>query len=74
MALPQNVPWITTTEAADVLGCTTGRVRQLMLDGTLATGRKLSTRMTVLDQREVVAYSRLKMATGRPRVNDQHRG
>ena len=71
MALPQNVPWITTTEAADMLGCTTGRVRQLMLDGILSTGRKLSTRMTVLDQREVREYSRLKMATGRPRVGDQ---
>ena len=52
-----------------MLGCTAGRVRQLMLDGVLTSGRKLSTRMTMLDQREVSEYAKLKMGTGRPRVN-----
>jgi hypothetical protein len=65
--LPPNVAWITTTRAAEILGCTAGRVRQLDRDGVLKTGFKVNTRLTMFDEREIVEHSRLVMIKGRPR-------
>jgi hypothetical protein len=67
MSLPTNVPWITTTEAAGILGCTAGRVRQLVMDGVLTTGRKINPRLTMFDEREIVQHSRIVHTKGRPR-------
>ena len=66
MSLPAGITWITTKEAADALGCTTGRVRQLRLEGTLTSGRKLGW-MTVYDEQEILAHAAIKESTGRPR-------
>ncbi len=69
MSLPKNVSWMSTSEAADLLGCTTGRVRQLVMLGVLKTGRKVNTRLTMFDEREIVEHSRVVNTKGRPRKN-----
>jgi hypothetical protein len=69
MSLPKNVSWMSTTEAADLLGCTTGRVRQLVMLGVLKTGRKVNPRLTMFDEREIVEHSRVVTTKGRPRKN-----
>ncbi len=59
------------SEAAEILGCTTGRVRQLLLDGTL-TGEKvadLENSPWLIDRKKLAAFAKTRPTTGRPRIS-----
>lgn len=43
--------FIGTSEAADIIGCTDGRVRQMLRDGILI-GQKMSNRVWLIDESE----------------------
>jgi hypothetical protein len=58
--------YISTREAADLYGCTMGRIRQLALAGDLWCGH-LHDRALVYDLDEVKRKAKEKPSTGRPR-------
>jgi len=58
--------YISTREAADLFGCTMGRIRQLALAGDLWCGH-LHDRALVYDMDEVKRKAKEKPTTGRPR-------
>lgn len=58
--------WLTATEAADVIGCTTGRVRALCGDGVLKA-EKVGPRAWMIDRRSAEELARRPSKTGRPR-------
>lgn len=58
-----------TREAAEIYGCTMGRIRQLALAGELWCGH-LHDRALVYDLDEVKRKAKIKPPTGRPRVRD----
>ena len=60
--------FLTPNEAADVIGCTDGRVRQLLRDGKLL-GQKIGERMWLIPEAEVRKMRDLPVETGRPRKN-----
>ena len=60
--------FLTVTEAADVIGCTTGRVRQLLLAGSII-GKKFTKRSWAVDRDSARRYAARKKTTGRPRVH-----
>jgi excisionase family DNA binding protein len=60
--------FLTPTEAAVVIGCTDGRVRQLLRDGTLL-GKKVGERMWLIPEDEAQKIRDLPVETGRPRKN-----
>lgn len=55
-------------EAADILGCSDGYIRRLLIDGKIK-GEKLSERVWLVNVASVEAYDRLKITVGRPRKN-----
>lgn len=60
----------TTSEAADILGCTTGRVRQLRLAGKF--GRdflELGPQYILIPRKVVEKFAKVEQKTGRPRKN-----
>lgn len=61
-------PYISVSDAAEVLGCTEGRVRQL-LDEKKIEGEKLHERAWAVDRKSVEAYSKREITTGRPRIS-----
>ena len=69
MSLKTNRRLCSTREAADIFGCTMGRIRQLALAGELWCDH-VHDRALVYDLDEVKAKSKVKPATGRPRVRD----
>jgi excisionase family DNA binding protein len=60
--------FLTPTEAASVIGCTDGRVRQLLRDGKLS-GEKIGVRMWLIPEGEAQKMRDLPAETGRPRKN-----
>jgi hypothetical protein len=60
--------YISTREAADVFGCTMGRIRQLALAGELWSGL-VHGRALVYDKAEVEEKAKRLPSTGRPRKN-----
>jgi hypothetical protein len=59
-------------EAAGVLGCTSGRVRQLLQKGELV-GEKYGNHANapwLVERRSLAAYAKKKPSTGRPRINE----
>lgn len=60
--------FLTPTEAATVIGCTDGRVRQLLRDGKLI-GQKIGERMWLIPADEARKMRDLPIETGRPRKN-----
>lgn len=60
--------FLTPTEAATVIGCTDGRVRQLLRDGKLL-GQKIGERMWLIPEGEAQKMRDLPIETGRPRKN-----
>lgn len=58
--------YITTREAADIFGCSMGRIRQLALAGELWCDH-VHGRALVYDKAEVERKAKIIPATGRPR-------
>jgi hypothetical protein len=57
-------------EAAELIGCTTGRIRQLLLAGELR-GLKFSPRAWAVSRKDALRVARLEHGTGRPRSRRQ---
>ena len=64
--LQTNKKLISTTEAAGIYGCTTGRIRQIALAGGLWSAH-LTPYALVFDADEVKKKAKVKAVTGRPR-------
>lgn len=60
--------FLTPTQAAIVIGCTDGRVRQLLRTGRLA-GKKIGSRLWLISPDEVEKMRDFVPQTGRPRKN-----
>ena len=67
MAIKDN--YCAIKEAAKTLGCTTGRVRQLLGDGAIV-GEKVSDEANapwMVERKSLEKYAKVKPTTGRPR-------
>lgn len=62
-----GIPFITLTEAAEEIGLTTGRLRQLLRAGKIK-GHKFGPRAWVISEKEVKRLKKEPQTTGRPRV------
>jgi excisionase family DNA binding protein len=58
--------FLSVNEAAELIGCTDGRVRQLLIDGQLK-GQKLHARAWVVDRDSADKYAKNTSKVGRPR-------
>lgn len=58
--------YVSTREAADIFGCSMGRIRQLALAGEIWCGH-LHGRALVYDKAEIERKAKVIPATGRPR-------
>jgi excisionase family DNA binding protein len=67
MATVQIMDFVSVNKAAEMLGCTVGRVRQLILDGTLP-GEKLNERAWAIPRKAVEKFASRPQVKGRPRV------
>jgi hypothetical protein len=65
MSLPAK-PFVSVAEAAEIIGCSGGRVRQLLLEGTLS-GQKLNERAWAVERKSAEAFARHPQTVGRPR-------
>jgi hypothetical protein len=64
---------VSVTDAAYIIGCTTGRVRQLLLNGDIR-GKKLGENERapwLVSKSDAEKMARKPAATGRPRKNSQ---
>jgi hypothetical protein len=65
---------VSVADAATIIGCTTGRVRQLLLNGDIR-GKKLSVETDnspwLVSKVDAEKMARKPAATGRPRKNSQ---
>ena len=61
--------YLSVTEAAKILGVTTGRVRQLLLTGQLK-GHKLGEKSWATDPAEVTRRRLAEKGAGRPKTQD----
>lgn len=69
--LTEGFSFCSVVEAADIIGISTGRVRQLLLRGELK-GQKLGQHQWAIPQREVDRYAAIEPpAVGRPRRSEQ---
>lgn len=59
--------YYSVAQAAKRLGCTTGRVRQLLRD-ELLKGEKLNARAWAVDRRSVERAAKREQVRGRPRI------
>lgn len=62
--------FLSVPEAADALGCTVSRVRQLLRAGDLA-GKKLNERAWAIRKADVDKLARVPYVTGRPRSGER---
>ncbi len=58
--------FISVQEAAELIGCTRGRVRQLLIDEEIL-GEKLGERTWAVVQKSAEKYAKREYTTGRPR-------
>lgn len=65
----QNRRFVSVTEAANIIGCTGGRVRQLLIAGEL-NGEKLHPRAWAIKLADVQKYAKAPAKRGRPRNAD----
>mgnify|MGYP001199890953 CR=1 FL=1 len=61
-----NFDAVSVSAAAEIIGCTTGRVRQLLRDGMLR-GEKLGARAWAVSRVDASKLARTPAKTGRPR-------
>lgn len=62
--------YVSVPEAAEIIGCTTGRVHQLRDEGEI-TGEKVNGRAWLLLKADVEKVAKKKRTTGRPRISEQ---
>lgn len=62
--------YVSVPEAAEIIGCTTGRVHQLIAEGVLS-GEKVNGRAWLLLRKDVERVARKPRTTGRPRVSQR---
>lgn len=60
--------WLTATETAGVIGCSTGRVRTLCKEGVLSAV-KVGPRAWMIDRASAEKIAKNPAKTGRPRKN-----
>lgn len=65
-AMQINFDAVSATDAAEIIGCTTGRVRQLLRDGMLR-GQKLGKRAWAVSRVDAEKLATKPATTGRPR-------
>jgi hypothetical protein len=65
MSLPAK-PFVSVSEAAEIIGCSDSRVRQLLIDRTLA-GQKLNERAWAVERKSAESYAKQPQTVGRPR-------
>ena len=68
MTLKTTRTLCSTKEAAEIYGCTMGRIRQLARAGELWS-QHVTARALVLDLAEITAKAQKPVTTGRPRRN-----
>lgn len=61
--------FVSVPEAADILGCTVGRVRQMLLAGELA-GKKFNEKAWAIEKRAVEKLAKIPRTKGRPRISE----
>lgn len=69
MELPAR-PFCSVSDAAQIVGCTVGRIRQLLIDGDIA-GMKLNDRAWAVDRKSAEKYAKKTFNVGRPRLANQ---
>jgi excisionase family DNA binding protein len=60
--------WLTATEAAEIVGCSTGRIRTLCAKGLLAA-EKVGPRAWMIERKSAEFVAKNPAKTGRPRKN-----
>jgi excisionase family DNA binding protein len=68
MALPAK-PWMSVTEAAEKIGITDGRVRQLLGSGVIR-GQKINSRAWAVETSSVQEFMKAPRAPGPARIGD----
>ncbi len=66
MSLPAK-PFVSVQEAAEIIGCSGGRVRQLLIEGTIS-GQKLNERAWAVERKSAEAFAKVPQTVGRPRL------
>lgn len=59
--------FVSVQEAAEIIGCTVGRVRQMLIGGILK-GEKLNARAWAVDRKNAEKIAKTPQEKGRPRV------
>lgn len=59
--------YLTIEQAAEVIGCTPGRVRQMANTGGIPGAEKIGNRLWMIPRREVEKIRDARPGTGRPR-------
>lgn len=67
MAL-EIVDWISVSRAAEILGCTTGRVRQLLGEHRLKGEKLDGASIWMVSRDSVTKYAAEELPPGRPRI------
>ena len=62
--------FVNTNEAADIIGVTTGRVRQMLIDGSLA-GMRANQRAWLVRRDDAEAARGRESKRGRPRISER---
>lgn len=71
MPVIQNL--LTPREAADVIGCTVGRIYQLLQEDRLE-GVKIHQRAWLIPEPEVRRFASVQQTRGRPRISERTAG
>jgi excisionase family DNA binding protein len=66
----QASKFVTVEAAAELIGCTDGRVRQLLRNGDLP-GEKLSERVWLILRKDAEKYAAIPYKTGRPKISSR---
>ena len=61
-----NGDYLTPAEAAEIIGCTVGRIHQLLKSKEVA-GKKFSERAWAVNRKSAEAYAKQPKTVGRPR-------
>ena len=60
-------PFCSVADAAEIVGCTVGRIRQLLIDGEIE-GQKLNERAWAVERKSAEKYAKKTFNVGRPRL------
>ena len=66
--LADKIVYVSVAEAAEIIGCTEGRIRKLLIDRVLK-GKKLNERAWAVEEQSAKKYAKIPQKLGRPRVN-----